>query len=47
MLRAVSLKFTATSPKWKQELAIRGLKSCWCWKLSVFLSVVQHKKLFQ
>lgn len=42
----VSLTFTAASPKWKQELAIRGLKSCCCWKLSVFLSLEQHKTSF-
>lgn len=44
---AVSLKFTATSPKWKQELAIRGLKSCCCWKLSVFFECRAAQKLFQ
>lgn len=46
VLRAVSCKFTTTSPKWEQELAIRGFKSRWCWKISIF-ECIAAQKLFQ
>lgn len=45
VLRAASFKFTTTSPKWEQELAIRGFKSCWCWKISIFECIAAQKLL--
>lgn len=44
VLRAVLFTFTTTSPKWEQELAIRGFKSCWCWKMSIFECIAAQKR---